>query len=148
MRVAIVGSRRGADLDHVEQFARALYEKDPDAILVSGGADGVDRRAESTWQGLGGKVVSYRVKQLKPDSWGIEMWKIGSWETPSVQILAAHPTWADRTSALFYRDALVAEHADKVVAFFAPGRRTTGTQTTLDFAAGAGRETYEYFAHV
>jgi hypothetical protein len=145
MQVAIVGSRKDADLSMVDTFVRAMYEKDPEIILVSGGAEGVDKYAETLWMQLGGRVLSYRIFQKDPDRWGFEVWKLGSWDVIQTFELSQEPTFANARSALFYRDALVAENCDKCVGFFAP-RRTSGTQATLDLAFGAGRDVYEYFA--
>ena len=141
--VAIVGSRRGADLEAVKEFVHALHAKQPDTLLVSGGADGVDKTAEQEWLALGGHVWSFRVREQGPEKFVIEMWDLGN--EPKCFILTNEPTWANRTSALFYRDALIAEHSDRVVAFYRRGR-SGGTQTTVDFAVGAGRHVYEYEA--
>lgn len=142
--VAIVGSRRGADLEAVKEFVHALYAKQPDTLLVSGGADGVDKTAEQTWLGLGGQVKSFRVREQGLQKYAIEVWELGG-DEPRCYILASEPTWANRESALFYRDALIAEHSHRVVAFYRRGR-SAGTQSTVDFGVGAGREVYEYEA--
>lgn len=146
MQVAVVGSRKGADRDMVETFVRAMYEKDPSIVLVSGGAEGPDKWSENLWMQLGGRVLSYRVFKKDDDRWGFEVWKLGSWDVVQTIELNQEPSWPNPESALLYRDALIAENSDKVVGFF--GRyRTTGTQVTLDFGVGAGRDCYEYFAH-
>lgn len=147
MQVAIVGSRKGADLNQVRHFVTELMRKHPDTILVSGGADGVDKTAETLWIELGGRVLSYRARedQHDPERWVITEWKLGSWDRPMVRDYPGQPSFANAVSALFYRDALIAELSDKVVAFFGH-YRTSGTQSTLDFAVAEGRDTYEYFA--
>jgi predicted Rossmann fold nucleotide-binding protein DprA/Smf involved in DNA uptake len=143
-RVAIVGSRHDADLEHVERFVRALHEHQPDTLLVSGGADGVDKTAEQLWLSFGGRVLSFRVRQLSPIKFAVERWELGG-ENPRVFALADHPTWADRTSALFYRDSLIAEAAERLVAFFRRGR-SSGTAVTVDFATAYGRDLHVYEA--
>lgn len=142
--IAVVGSRRGADTSAVVQFVRALHAKQPDSILISGGADGVDKLAEQTWLELGGKVKSFRTRELAPTKHAVEVWNLGG-DEPNCFVMAAEPTWYDREGALFYRNSLIAEHADRVVAFFRRGR-SVGTQSTVDFAIGAGRPVYEYEA--
>jgi predicted Rossmann fold nucleotide-binding protein DprA/Smf involved in DNA uptake len=42
-RIAVVGSRQGADLEQVERFVRALHSRQPSSLLISGGAAGVDK---------------------------------------------------------------------------------------------------------
>ncbi len=54
MRVAIVGSREGVDLERVRRFVRTLPK---DVVVVSGGARGVDAAAESEAKRCGLKVV-------------------------------------------------------------------------------------------
>lgn len=142
--VAIVGSRRGADLEAVKAFVHALHTQQPDTLLVSGGAVGVDKVAERTWLELGGRVNSYRVRELGPTKFAIECWELGG-DTPRCYVLADEPTTYDYSSALIHRDAVVAERAKRVVAFFRRGR-SGGTQTTVDLAVGAGRDVYEYEA--
>lgn len=122
----------------------ALWREHPDAILCSGGADGVDKWAESNWLQWGGRVLSYRVEEFAPNSWGVVLWDLGG-DSPKKVKLLEEPTWFDRMSALFYRDSLIVEHSDKVVAFFARWP-TSGTQTTVDFAYGADKDVYEFRA--
>jgi hypothetical protein len=142
-RVAIVGSREGADLDEVRAFVRALWEKYPDTILVSGGAKGVDQAAEQEWLALGGQVESLRPVQLGPDHYTVEKWYLGG-PTPSVYTLANEPTWENYKSAATYRDILIAETADRVVAFTARPL-TRGTAFTVESARETyGKPTYVY----
>ena len=140
--VSIVGSRIGADYEHVERFVRALHARQPDTVLVSGGANGVDKLAESLWLELGGEVWSFRVRQLGLNRFGIEKWELGG-EQPRVFVLNEEPTFANWMSAAIYRNALIAEHGQRVVAFYKRGL-SRGTQVTVDFAVGAGRKVYEY----
>lgn len=135
-RVAIVGSREGANLDRVVEFVRALWAKFPDTILVSGGARGVDQMAEQTWLNLGGAVESFRPIKTG-ESWGIEKWELGG-EQPRVFRLVNEPTWADFKSAAIYRDILIAERADRLVSF-----QAEGGSRGADFTAWMAQETYD-----
>lgn len=120
-KVAVVGSREGADLGAVESWLRDyLWVEHPDTILVSGGARGVDSCAEATWLELGGTVISLRPKERDPENFVIERWELGS-ATPSVYVLEGHPTMHDYRSAALYRDILIGEMADRVVSFERPG---------------------------
>ena len=144
-RIAIVGSRQGADLEQVERFVRALYLRQPSSLLVSGGAAGVDKHAEQTWLGLGGRVQSFRPKRNYAGSYAVEVWNLGG-DEPSVGVLGEpHPTWADYRSAALYRDSLIAEKSDRIVAFYRRGR-SHGTTVTMDFGHAYGRDLHEYEA--
>lgn len=150
---AVVGSRRGADLDHVRSFLAELYSVQPDWILVSGGAIGVDRTAEDTWLELGGRVTSFRPKRLEDyegqPQYGVERWELGSGGA-SITLLD-HPTFTDDpevsgyVSALHYRNMLIAEYAQKVIAFYRRGR-SRGTASTVEFAHNEGHLVWEYEA--
>lgn len=141
-RVGVVGSRQGADLEHVRDFLVALRAKHPDTILVSGGAEGVDKEAEATWLRLGGQVESLRVKEIDVEDWGVEMWELGGAQ-PRVYMLIQEPTWQDWKSAIHYRDLLIAERADRLVAFFKPGR-SRGAGFTAEMSRNYDKPTYEY----
>lgn len=116
----------------MDAYLEALYPVYPDAIVISGGATGVDTRAEQKWLELGGQVVSLRVKKFSEDEYGIERWELGG-PTPRVYDLIHHLTLADYTSALVYRDILIAEECTRCIAFMRPGG-SRGTRATLDFA--------------
>jgi hypothetical protein len=129
-RVAIVGSREGADLDHVESFVRELWNRHPGTILVSGGARGVDTVAEKLWLSFGGRVESYRPVK-KGESWAVEKWELGG-EQPRVYLLVNEPTWENYKSAATYRDILIADAADRVIAFMrSGGSRGAGFTATM-----------------
>ena len=141
-RVAVVGSREGADLELVESFLQWLHEKHPDAIVVSGGAKGVDKTAETLWASMGHEVWSFRVLKLGDESFIAEKWVFGGAE-PHVERLGigqGHPVARDYYSALLYRNALIAEACTRLVAFFRPGG-STGTAITEGFASyGYGKD--------
>jgi predicted Rossmann fold nucleotide-binding protein DprA/Smf involved in DNA uptake len=144
-RIAIVGSRQGADLEQVERFVRALYLRQPSSLLISGGAAGVDKLAEQTWMSLGGRVQSFRPKQLEQERYGVEVWNLGEMQ-PSVGVLGEpHPTWRTYAGAAWYRNLLIAEKADRVVAFYRRFK-SAGAASTIDAARAEGKPLYEYEA--
>jgi len=141
-RVAIVGSRQGADLEKVKTFVQNLHAKHPDTLLISGGADGVDKTAETTWLGLGGDLWSFRVKATENASYGLERWELGLLLSRIVP-LPQEPTWADAKSALWYRNLLIAEACDKLVLFHAPNYWGGGGHCE-EAARAAGKQTWVY----
>lgn len=145
MKVAVVGSREGVDLGRVHMILLDLHRKHPDAVVVSGGAGGVDTFAEQMWLKLGGKVISFRlVKVNNPNDneYGIQKWELGG-ENPMVYMLGEpHPNWADWKSAAYYRNALVAEEADRGLAFRYRGSRGTGD--TIECFVAEGKPIYVY----
>lgn len=141
-KVGVVGSRQGADLDHVRSFVRALHERQPDTTLVSGGGGDVDNAAEQEWLRLGGRVQSFRPVQLPDDSYGVELWDLGG-EQPMKFLLTQEPTWANFASAANYRDMLIAEAVQRLVVFYRRGK-SRGAEGTAFFARVQGREVYEY----
>jgi len=144
-KIAVIGSRQGADLEQVERFVRALYLRQPSSLLISGGAAGVDKLAEQTWLSLGGRVQSFRPKQLETERYGVEVWNLGDMQ-PSVGVLGEpHPTFADYRSACLYRNMLIAEKADRVVAFYCR-LKSAGTMHTIDAAHAERKPFYEYEA--
>ena len=142
MKLAIVGSRQGADLEHVRAFVAALP---PGTIVVSGGAKGVDETAEKTWLELNGRVLSFRPKEFSPEEFGIEVWALGG-DNPRVYELTewrgAPATYGD---ACKIRDILIAETADRLVAFYRRGR-SWGAGFTQGWAHDLGRPDFAYEA--
>lgn len=145
-KVAVVGSRDLAPLATVRRWLEWLHGAHPDTLLISGGARGVDKTAEEAWLELGHRVRSYRPKkvrgdQLHEDVWGVDVWELGG-PNPSVRHLHGHPTWADFRSAAGYRNILIAQDADRVVAFYRPGK-SQGTRLTVALARDMGKEVHE-----
>jgi hypothetical protein len=141
VKIAVVGPRKGGNKEAVEEFVTDLYSKAPDTILVSGGAEGVDSWAETTWLQLGGVVWSYRIKKLGYDSFTAEKWELGT-DQPRVFELLGEPHWADPKSALYYRDMLAAEAADKVMAFEGIDRMRGTEFTVFVSTQGEQKETW------
>lgn len=139
-----MGSRRGADLEHVADVLNWLRQEHPDAIVVSGGASDVDTNAEQNWLQWGGVVHSYRAKQQGPEEYVVEFWVLGG-DQPSCFVMASEPVFADRTSALLYRDMLIAEDCDRLIAFYRWGK-SPGTSYTAEWARHYGKKVYEYEA--
>lgn len=149
-RVAVVGNRRGADLSQVLRFIDSLYEIQPDSILVSGGAVGVDAFAESAWFRLGGRIRSYRPAPWG-DGFGVEVWNYGGGADVTAYVSPVEEQrvqLADYRSAALYRDTLIAEDCDRLVAFYRKGYvDSTGTKTTESWATARGALIYSYTAH-
>jgi len=143
VKVAVVGPREGGDTDVAADFCRELYRLNPEIVLVSGGAKGIDQVAETTWHGLGGRVWSYRIRKLAEDSYGVEKWEYGGDEPPLRFLIEAEPTFADPVSALTYRSMLAVEASNRVVAF-AGQFAWHGTQKTISLA----RELYHKPVHL
>ena len=140
-RVAVVGSRKGVDPQVVTDWLDWLWSAHPDSIVISGGADGVDTTAETHWISLGGQVESYRPEEYR-GSWYVSIYRFNMPGEKPHERLYSHPSFEDWQSAIWYRSMLVAECADKLVAFF---NRfiSRGTQATVDFAQAEGTETHE-----
>ena len=146
MKVAVFGSRKGYDLNHPGAWLHALWQKQgPTTTLISGGAEGVDKYAETTWIAFGGRVVSFRPRNvgggLKEDDYVIERWELGG-DKPMVFIPLGEPSFADFASAATYRDMLIAEEAERGVAFRYNNSR--GTTTTVGFFEQLGKPVYVY----
>jgi DNA recombination-mediator protein A len=131
-RVAIVGSREGVDETLVRGFVRRLAAAEPGSVVISGGADGVDTWAEREALQAGLWVVSYRPQKtpgmnpLVEGSWCVQKLTISPSGVGTTVEYMTDPTWADKKSALFYRNTLIVDDAEVVVAFHAndsPGTR-------------------------
>lgn len=145
MIVAVVGSREGVSLDRVAKWIDKLWAKDRTITLVSGGADGVDRCAEQTWIHFGGSVISFRPKRL-PDFqfdpvYGVEVWNLSP-EKHTIHVPDELPTWGDYASACNFRDMLIAEKADRCVAFWNGASR--GTAGTIFFFEQLGKPVHVF----
>jgi hypothetical protein len=109
----------------------------------------VDKTAEALWLQLGGRVLSFRVRQQGDRVHGlhcyaVEVWELGG-KNPRTYVPSGHPTWATREGALFYRNMLIAEAADRVIAFYRRGK-SGGTVATVDAAHAEGDYVHEYEA--
>ena len=144
-RVAIVGSRQGADHKAVVALLEALKAQQPDTIVVSGGAKGVDELAESAWFRLGGRVRSYRPAKWG-DVYGIEIWNYGGNQPAQISPCAEQRvTFADFRSAAIYRDWMIAEDADRLCAFYRVGG-SPGTAITESLARDRSVDVHVFVA--
>lgn len=141
MRIGVVGSRDYPHLDDVGRLIAIIASDRPTATIVSGGAIGVDALAEKAALDLGLTVTSFRVYQTSLMSFGIEEWTLGGYDA-NVRKMVEEPTFETYAMALNYRNALIAERANRLVAFWAG--RTRGTSLTIDFAKAYGRPTTIY----
>ena len=111
MRVAIVGSRT---FNEPVEIAVALDQlrkaHKGDIIVVSGGAQGADSFGEALARARHLPVVIH----------------LPEWEKYG-------------KSAGYRRNELIVRDADLILAFFAPGPRSKGTQHTIDIATAAGK---------
>lgn len=152
MHIAIVGSRKYPFLEDVKRLVRMIAEDDkkqPGFVIVSGGADGVDITAEREAIACGLPVVSYRVWQVGPDECGVEEWHLGA--QPYVRKMVEMPTFGSMPhgegcsayeAALAFRNSLIVERADRVVAFRAAW--SPGTTLAMDFARAYKKPLREY----
>lgn len=146
-RIGVVGSRKGADLRQVLGFLDVLHRAQPDSVLVSGGADGVDSFAESTWFRLGGRVCSYRPAPYE-DGFGVEVWQYGGNSTSTAFVLPVEEQrvqFADYRSAAFYRNWMIAEDCDRLCAFYRP-TGSAGTAHAESLARDRGADVHVFVA--
>ncbi len=132
LKIAVFGSRKGWTYEEIAEYLEPRFR--PDVTLVSGGAEGVDSFAETVWQTLGGHIISFRVKKISLDDYSFEKWDS---REMMVNTPPGHPEWADWVSAAYYRDTLIAEEADRGVAFWANHSR--GTAHTMDAFVAEGK---------
>lgn len=121
MKVAVFGSREWPETLDVQLYLAQRWN--PNVTIVSGGARGVDSMAENVWLKMGGSVLSFRPKK-RDDSWLIEHCELGA--EPRIFVDPRDPTFEDFKSAAFYRNMLIAEAADRGVAFWHKSSRGTG----------------------
>lgn len=137
MKIAVIGSRRYGRLEAVGSFVEKLAERHPDAWVISGGAKGVDERAEGTARGCGLRVVSYRPERDETGEWVIAVYVDGY----RVCTVACRPHWASFAETAKARNLMVVGDGDKVVAFW--DGSSPGTAHALSCAAGS-KEVYVY----
>jgi hypothetical protein len=135
MKVAVVGSRGYPTLDAVDSLVDSLP---PDTVVVSGGARGVDTRAESRAIRRGLWVESYRVQQVhwNPDRFEVQLhrWVNGEYQG-YVLVEEDFDTFA---SAAYWRNCAIVDIAtDRVFAFW--DGKSRGTNATILMAEGRGR---------
>jgi predicted Rossmann-fold nucleotide-binding protein len=115
VKIAIVGSRDGVYLDSVIAHVEAMHRRYPEAIVVSGGAKGVDRVAENSARRLGHWVLSFRPIMVNA-RFCIQRVSLvpESFEVADVEYLGEYEDFRD---AAFARNTMIVKEADVVVAF-------------------------------
>lgn len=106
----------------------------------------MDKTAEQEWLRLGGRVVSLRPANIPTssgeDEWWIERWMLMPEGNSSVIVLR-DCSWSDFSGAAVYRDMLIAEYCDRLVAFQSDPP-SSGTAITVGFAQAAEKPVYVY----
>ncbi len=149
MIVAIVGSREFVNLARVSRYVTALAAKYPDAVLVSGGARGVDTMAERTARACGLAVISYRPYSF--DSiydrtlWTIETITHGG--SAQEVVVSKHrrispPCFPSFGKAAFFRNGWIVDDADRFVAFW--DGVSAGAGNAIGLANKADKPRYIY----
>jgi hypothetical protein len=114
-RVAIVGARSHPDLGEVRAYVRELP---PGDVVISGGAEGVDRAAEETAVLEGLTVVSYRVLAGSPRPVVQEYYndpnQCCGWTVVRRWLL---PVGLSIRDALIFRNTFIAVGCTRMVAF-------------------------------
>lgn len=146
MKLAVVGSRDYPDLKAVRHLVRVSLE--PGDVLVSGGAQGVDIQAEMTAHAQRRDVVSFRVFDRKDGFYTIEKWTF----TPG-RVWGIEPVMRPDKSrplalrsfgqAAMFRNSLIVEEADLVIAFW--NDYSSGTGGTIKMAHESGKLAHVYY---
>lgn len=133
VRVAIFGSREAPQgmIEECQRLTRDVAAKYPMALVVSGGAKGIDMAAEAVANECGLSICSYRPYKLTEESYGIERWMYGKHPAPGVVKMIDLPTFRTYGDAASFRDMLISESAEVGIAFQFKGSR--GTALTIEF---------------
>jgi hypothetical protein len=156
LKVAVIGSRGFPALDRVEAWIEKLAARYPDATVVSGGAPGVDIRAEGAALANGLSVISYRVENGCVYRYEIDPFDVGGADqgvvTRGAELVEAAPMTRNVPRLLKWRNGPIVEEGNRVVAFalrqggpVGYPRATFGTQDALDKAAALGRPRHVYW---
>lgn len=148
MKVGIVGSRDFRDLALVREYVRSLPSY---AILLSGGARGVDTAAETAARERGFVTVIYRPVEVdggfivqktvaRPDrAWTENLTELRGKRFKELAVMT-FPTFAQ---AAFYRNGLIVRGADRLIAFWDGLSRGTHDSILKAEEAGKPVEVYE-----
>lgn len=130
--VGIVGSRDYAGLQLVEEYVKGLPFG---TVIVSGGARGVDRRAEAAAERAGLEVISLRPEKQDDGRWAVRRYLVGPGGNYASHLFSErYPTFAP---AAFVRNGYIIEAADEVVAFWDGSSR--GTKDSIRKASAEGK---------
>lgn len=129
--VAIIGSRDWPDLQRVRTFVTHLAAKYPDAIVISGGAYGTDRAAEEAADEAALGVISLRPVEHTETKYTCELvanerarYILGQVALDYITVLL-EGEWTTYAKACFFRNTIIVQCADQVVAFWKPQSRGT-----------------------
>lgn len=142
-KVAVVCAREGVDQGAVTGFMYALLDSHPDTVVISGGANPEKQLVEDFWLARGGQVISWRTRREHDEKFVVVRWEGGEGAFHKVWTPPIEPSFADQVSAFHYRDILIAEECQRLVAFFGQ-YRSRGAGFTYAYATDIGRDTYEY----
>jgi predicted Rossmann fold nucleotide-binding protein DprA/Smf involved in DNA uptake len=146
MVVAIIGSRpqywswSSQIQARVERFVAALKTKHPDAIVVSGGARGVDTWAEQAARANDLELISYRPYENSNSFYSIKVVTHGENAEEIVKGKSRRtspPLLTTYGQAAFRRNTWIVEDADQVVAFW--DGQSSGTRNSIEKARSIGR---------
>lgn len=143
-RIAVVCARKGVDPEAVTAFMEALWARQPDSVVISGGANPEKLLVEDWWLKMGGPVVSWRPKMLELEKWAIQRWQAANGRFYKVYLPPDLPTFMDFKSAANARNLLIAEECQRCVAFYGE-HRSRGAGFTAEMAGNWERDVYEYF---
>jgi hypothetical protein len=140
VRVSCIGSRNWTDLQAVSIKLNETFNELGQFIVVSGGADGPSKMAETTAQEFGFPVISFRPVKIaggltEEDEFGVDEWRL--YRGGGQVIHHREPTWADWRSAAGFRSLLIAERADYGFAWW--DGQSHGTSDEIDYFASAGK---------
>lgn len=139
-KIAFLGSRGWTDLQAVALKVNEVFTEHGQFILVSGGADGPSKVAETTAAEFGLPVISFRPVQIAGGQTEEAVYAADEWRMyrgGGQVIHHRHPTWMDWTSAAGFRSMLIAERAEFGFAWW--DGRSHGTSYEIDCFANAGK---------
>jgi hypothetical protein len=109
-KIAFLGSRTWQDAQRVALQVNSCFTEHGQFILVSGGAEGASKVAESTGHEFGLPVISFRPVQLSPEEYAVDEWRM---HRGRVQIVRHEPTFAEFKGAAWFRSMYVADRSDE-----------------------------------
>lgn len=136
----------------MKRYVTKLAAKYPEAVIVSGGARGVDQMAEKVarWSGL--DWISYRPYEYetmdgarRTTEFSIETVTAGEWAEEFVVEKARRinpPTFSTYGSAAMFRNTWIVQDAEVVVAFH--DGRSPGTARSIRVGREFGRQVFVY----
>ena len=141
---AIVGSRDGIDLANVRSFVRNLADKYPGAVVISGGAAGVDRTATHEADSIGLGILQLAPLELPGPEFKIDFtynerarYLLGDTAIAYIDLLVRDRRYPHFAPCAFSRNKYIVKFADQVVAFW--NSESKGTKHTIDHARKEGK---------